>query len=64
MTTPSPYIEPPTIPTGMTVAEYRRARLPRNEPVALYLLPAGPPGGRGSAICACPRSSFMPSFAG
>jgi hypothetical protein len=38
MTTPSPYIEPPTIPEGMTVAEYRRAQLPRNEPVVLHLL--------------------------
>lgn len=26
MTAPSPYIEPPTIPEGQTVAEYRRAR--------------------------------------
>jgi hypothetical protein len=33
MTSPSPYIEPPTIHKGMTVAEYRRARLLRNEPV-------------------------------
>jgi hypothetical protein len=23
---PSPYVEPPDIPAGMTVAEYRRAR--------------------------------------
>jgi hypothetical protein len=34
---PSPYIEPPTIPEGMTVAEYRRARLPRTKHASLHL---------------------------
>ena len=28
----SPYVEPPTVPEGMTVEEYRRARLPRRRP--------------------------------
>lgn len=35
---PSPYAEPPTIPEGMTVAEYGRARLPRTRRVSLHPL--------------------------
>ena len=38
MTTPSPYIEPPTIPEGHDRCGIRRAQLPRNEPVVLHLL--------------------------
>jgi hypothetical protein len=30
----SPYIEPPTIPEGMTIDEYRRARAPQPKPLA------------------------------
>jgi hypothetical protein len=46
MTATSMYIEPPTIPAGMTIAEYRRTRTPRARPLASRVLarirPAGP----------------------
>jgi hypothetical protein len=32
---PCPSVEPPTIPDGMTIAEYRRARPPRTKHVSL-----------------------------
>lgn len=34
----SPYVEPPSIPEGLTVNEYRRARLPRTAPLLDRLL--------------------------
>jgi hypothetical protein len=37
MTSTSVYIEPPTIPSGMTIAEFRRTR-PRTKPLAIRVL--------------------------
>ena len=34
----SPYLEPPTIPEGMTIAEYRRSRRQRRYPLLPPLL--------------------------
>jgi hypothetical protein len=53
----SPYLEAPSIPEGVTVDEYRRARLPETNPLLDYLLgwlrhlrpavaSAGPAAGR------------------
>jgi hypothetical protein len=33
----SPYLEPPTIPEGMTIGEYRRARRRRSKPLMGFL---------------------------
>jgi hypothetical protein len=35
---PGPYLEPPTVPEGMTLDEYRRARPPRPQPLPAHLL--------------------------
>ena len=37
MNTPIAYIEPPTIPAGMTVADYRRSRPPQRKPLTVRL---------------------------
>jgi hypothetical protein len=44
----SPYVEPPSIPEGVTVDEYRRARLPRAKPLDRLL-------GRLARLAAAPR---------
>jgi hypothetical protein len=44
----SPYVEPPSIPEGVTVDEYRRARPPRARPLDRLL-------GRLRRLAAAPR---------
>jgi len=38
MTTPMNYVDPPDVPEGMTLAEYRRDRTPLAQPRALKRL--------------------------